>query len=670
MPLERFPRIRGDVVFLEVDSGAYFRSADETILLRGPAAYRLASVVVRALTGEQSLGEIVGELAEEQRQSVLHVVRTLHDKGMVRLGATRRIMEADFDAQLAYVEHFVADDVDSVAAFNRFRDARVLVRGGECVVSITAGLLVNGAKNVTVETDDGSFVASLDEALQAVGAPSGTAGVQVVAPGASPSRPNYIVFDAPLDRMRELARLTAELGATGAGATLVPIIRTNKVATIGPMWRAGQRGCWACAQMRVATNSEGAESAVTRALAFGAPREGNGTPVIAMLGNEAAFAVFRASSRSDVGELERAVLRQDFETLESTLHPVTPDPDCPYCSSSPTSWSSETVDSGPVDLVDAAAAITDPVTGVLSRWTDDEIDQVPLKTGRIEYFVETPCGAERREAVGHDLDDVLAARRGALQRALVHLAGCRPALPAGVDGAVAVPAAALDGVRTDAPVVTGAVVGGRRLSDDERVTVPIEAVIRPALNGAFVRTSLGVEWGATALEATEAAFRSALALRGLEAALRGTARALDYRPAIDDDIDFLVRSLGHLGVAPGLRRLPGAAPTCAVVAFEDGRSDGVWTLGVADDPREATVIALRDLLGAITSRSSAEAVWPTTHPALFAVEEAEDSAQPTRPDWAAVRAEAVVINVTPKDLARLGGRAHRVLLTHPFPVDR
>ncbi|WP_347355079.1 TOMM precursor leader peptide-binding protein [Intrasporangium sp.] len=658
-PGRAYPRIRGDVVFLEVDSGAYFRSSDETFLVKGVGAYRWVSAILPALTGEHSLADICDGLDDVRAASAVSIIRTLIDKRMVWVRPTPRRVTEDTDAQRGYVEHFL-EEGDPDEALQRFTAAGHLVLGGAGVASTVAGLLVNGAERVTVRTADAARTRRrIEDTCLAVDGTRAWPEV-TIEPWDIEDLTSFdsIVVDTGAQDAGRLGEVTSRvLNERGSGATiLVPVVRTGTHAVVGPLSRRGQRGCWMCVQMRLFANSGGGDAEVVHGLAFGGgdmPFEEEVTPSLAveMVGNEAAFTVFRALTRAHDGPLTASVLIQDLETLESRLAPVIPHPRCPLCRNGIPTAGAGTRE----DLIDRD-------TGVLTSWSDDDIDQVPVKVGRVDYVIDAPDGAPQlTSSVGYALDDLLGAREKALDRALAELSNALPRRLGPADPSIRrLDARRIDGHRAVDGTEPVRWVPGETLDGAARVAVPAEAVEgRARMGSPFERTALGIGVGDSVESARSAALRSALAFRGLDTALRGSAPATSLELPDDRDVAFLVRTLSHSGRRAQLLRLPGARPAVAVVAFLDGEG---WSIGVGDDPAAAAVEALTVLVGAVTSGQRLCPPWAAVDPELLLV----SADGPVRGDDSGdidLGGAAVVVDVTPEDVeAVCPTRVVRVLL--------
>jgi len=148
------------------------------------------------------------------------------------------------------------------------------------------------------------------------------------------------------------------------------------------------------------------------------------------------------------------------------------------------------------------------------------------------------------------------------------------------------------------------------LTGGDPAAVPADAVypFAPVDTGLTIEaTSAGSAAGWTEAEVRERGLCSALAYRGLTAAIRGTAPALRWPGewSHDDEIAFALRSLSHLGATLTLYRLPAAAPAFAALAMVELAADDrvpVWAASGALSVRAAARTAVLDAVGAAVLR--------------------------------------------------------------------
>lgn len=212
--------------------------------------------------------------------------------------------------------------------------------------------------------------------------------------------------------------------------------------------------------------------------------------------------------------------------------------------------------------------------------------------------------------------------------------------------------------------------------DADRMYEVPAAAVRPdgALNrdGVFERGSAGCGAGTTEDEATGAGLLSALAHRGLVAALRGEEPPGTLRPPDTGDgaLAFLLRAAARLDRDVTLLDLPGAAPGHAVAALASSPGEE-WALGYGRDRDEAALRALRDLVGTLQLADPAgvdlgDPLLPGVSPeALCAAATGHAAAERPAvagPHLAPSGWETLVVSTAPQDLRPCGLHTVRVLL--------
>ncbi len=633
------PRLRNDVVFLRVETGIYLRSAENSCVLKGAGAYEWMSVLGPRMNGEHTVDELCDGLDEERRKTAVGLVGTLISRGFARHAPPSRpdVLPAGvgtaFAAQTHFVEHFMhGDDSSPQELFARFRASRVLVTGPPGAVSAAAirGLLRNGLSEVTV--DDPAWKGEFDAELAQLEAADAPASLVTVADAArEPSRFHVVLCTAGLTDTAPLRALTERLlrapagappGADTDGTRLLPVLTGAGRAVIGPFSGAAYQPCWLCAQIRLAAGTGPAQAAeLWRGLADPEPETGGGVGPIAaeMLGNAAAFDVFRLRTGQLAPDDERHAVVQDLLTLESRRDRVLPHPRCPLAHTQAPApvLDAEAPPQDDNDAYGRASVLVHPQLGLVSQWTDDEIRQIPLKTGRARLAPAARMTDPVREISAYDTETVLAARTRALQAAVGAYVGRlgsrrRPGTPT-ADEARHVPAHALE-------VRSGATPEGLHRAEHRLPAVSLHdggawevpaAAVHPLSpdndDRAYEPTAAGAAVGWTGAEIRERGLCSALAHRGLLRALRGTDGAMEFPDELlagDEDVAFALRSLRHIDGTARVFALPGAAPCHAVVAVAEGPPGALpdWAPGYGPDAREALRTAVRDAVGQAVAR--------------------------------------------------------------------
>ncbi|HEX6969072.1 MAG TPA: TOMM precursor leader peptide-binding protein [Micromonosporaceae bacterium] len=636
------PKLRHDVVFLETPTGAYLRGADEAFLLKGRSAFRWLSTLSPYLTGEHTLDQLCASLDPGQRNTVATLVGALAARGFVRNVSDRTALPEPvanrFANQVGFLAHFVDDAAER---FMRFHRARVVLGGtGPALLAAATGLVRNGCATVDVrpEDDPEPYRRALQAEVEELRASQ--VDVEVRVDGApiagTETDVDAIVYcaEAPqLPRLLELARRCHD-----RGPLLVPVVWSSQRAIVGPISGLGTVPCWLCAQLRLAANADPAVAAESwRHLALGpvaaapVPAEPVATQ---MIGNAAAFELFRALTGALPPETGSAVVVLDLDTLESTRERLLRHPQCPVCRGTagdpPAPMPDQLTDE---EAYQRAEVLVSPNVGVFTQFVDDPLEQAPLKTARLR--VPGTVGAESaREITAFDVHTVLSARLRAYRIAVGEYAS-RLAEP---DGTVVASAAELieDG-RTPVPwdelaTASGAVpyTPERRLAwlpatvldTEQTVWVPAAFALplSPANRDGYAeRTLAGIVAAPTSGTMVLDGLVSALAYESMSALLRGRAAiapVTEDELVRDEDTALVVKAAHRFG-----RRLRvftvATAPAHVALAVEDepaGRP--AWAVGAGTSARQARLAALRDLVGILQVRHFEGGAPDLGHPML------------------------------------------------------
>lgn len=660
------PKLRHDVVILEATAGAYLRGPDTAFLLKGRTAYRWLSTLVPYLDGEHSVAQMCAGLDAGQRQTVASLIRALTSRGFAKnavgAGGLPAPVADHFARQVEFIDHF-ADD--AATRFRRFRDAYVALGGaGPTLLAAATGLLRNGCARISLhpEDDPEPYRAALreeTERLDAAGVPAsvrietggldglhrataadgpgasvpGADGPVAAGPGANgrgtagadggtTTAIVYCADTAGLPRVLELARRYH-----AAGPIFVPVVWQGGRGVLGPVTGAGAAPCWLCAQLRLSASAAPAVAARTwRHLALGAVGGADADPVdeipARMLGNAAAFEVFRALTGALPADASAAVVLLDLDTLESTRERVLRHPECPICRHHPVATEqplpAPTTDE---EAYQRAEILVSPNTGVFTRFIDDPLEQAPLKTARLRV----PTDAGPRDITTFDVGTVLGARLAAYRVAIRDYLSRRDVPPDGAVTATAdelraagrepVPWTELDTYRGAAPYDPGRrlswlparVLGG---AGEATVWVPAAMVTRfgPAnRDGLAERTVAGAAVGPTVDAVTADGLAGALAYRALVELTRGRGELTPVPEAalvVDEETALVLKAAHRFGRVVRAYELVGAAPVAAVLAIEEPADDGrpLWTVAAGTSVRSARLAALRDLVGAMQVR--------------------------------------------------------------------
>ncbi|OKI66837.1 TOMM precursor leader peptide-binding protein [Micromonospora sp. CB01531] len=695
------PKLRHDVVFLDAPAGAYLRGPDSAFLIKGKSAFRWLTSLSPYLTGEHTLGQLTAALDPGQRQTVLTLVRALISRGFAKDAVARSELSEPvarrFAAQIEFIDHF-ADD--PTGRFQRFHAARVALCGeGETLLAAASGLLRNGCVRLDVHPDDdpARYAEALRPELAELRADGLPAEVRFPTGGPDPRAVDAVVCctgPAGLARLAELAR-----AAHRDGPLLVPVIWDDRRAVVGPTVGAGQAPCWHCAQLRLAAGDDPAAAAeFWRQLAVGDPAAAAALPeVIArMLGNAAAFELFRALTGAVAPDTAGGVLLLDAATLESSRERVLPHPGCPVCRDV------EVTEPGPPagsddETYQRAEALVSPNAGVFTRFVDDPLEQAPLKTARLRL----PGRRGPREVSAFDVHTVMGARLAAY-RAAVRDHAARYADPA---AAITASAAELR-ERGEHPVPWTDLATATVVPPDDRPVRWLPAVVLGRAESVWVPAALALPtsvfnaegWAESTVAGAAAAgtldgvidqgLADALAYRALTAALRGRGgpRVVNEEDLVgDDDTAFVVKAAHRFGRRLSVFALAGADPAYAVLAVAESPDGGArdWALAGGFDPVATRLAAVRDAVGRVQVRHFEDAAADLGDPVLrdfdpAALTAGATPAGPAGPatDRAAVLAaldeqemSALLIETTTRDVRATGAfRSGVVLLRRSAPA--
>lgn len=630
------PKLRHDVVVLEAPAGAYLRGSDTAFLLKGRTAYRWLSTLGPYLNGEHSVEQMCAGLDDGQRRTVASLIKALTSRGFAKdaTGGSELPppLAARFAGQVEFIDHFTDDD--AAGRFRRFRDAHVVLGGaGPTLLAAAVGLLRNGCARITLhpEDDPEPYRAALraeTDRLDADGVPAevrlaaGGDAVEALAATVAAAGAAAIVYCAEPAHLPRVLELTRRCHADGP--LLVPVVWHDGRGVLGPVAGAGAAPCWMCAQLRLAASAAPAVAARTwRHLAVGAAG-GAVDPVdevpARMVGNAAAFEVFRALTGALAPDASASVVLLDLDTLESTRERVLRHPECPICRHTPVS-AGQPLPAPATDeeAYQRAEVLVSPHAGVFTRFVDDPLEQAPLKTARLRV----PAAAGPREITTFDVETVLGARlagyRVAIRDYLSRLGEPDGALTATAAelraaGREPVPWTELDTDRGALPYDPG-----RRLSwlparvlGAEGRTVWVPAAMVAPFGGAnragyAERTVAGAAVAPTAEAVTAEGLAGALAYRALVELVRGHGSLIPVPEAelvADEQTALVVKAAHRFGRVVRGYTLPGAAPVHAVLAVAE-TTDGegpLWTFASAVTARGARLAALRDLVGGIQVR--------------------------------------------------------------------
>jgi len=571
-------RLRHDLVFAQVPGGALVRHSDGGFVLRGQTTYRWLTSLAPFLDGSRTAAELVDGLDDSRSKMVDDLLSVLREHDAVSLVDGDPIDPtgplAAFLPQIAYIDHY-ADD--GLARFQRVRDAHVTISGDPELGEIVGrGLMRNGLRRIADEGETPEAgVAELHVIIDAVGDPT------------------------------EIARATRQ-----PGGDVYPVTRIGDQVVLGPISQAGSSVTWSTAMARLTENDE-TESCASMWRALGDPSYSPDAAPLSrvqagLVGTMVAYDVFRHLTGAPPPEASGAVVMFDVITGDTSREEILADPRATGVripeQSEIEAWQATMLEPGDRgDDVDAEQLqrylrLVGARTGLVTGFTDEMIDQSPIKLARAVYRRSgTP-----RQILGFSMDNLGDARRRAMEAAALEYVG---------DVGPREAQEPLQGRRVHAlelELATGLgssgageslVVPGRTLTG-ELVLVPQAAVwSRHSVNssGAFERTTAGEGAGATMAAAVAAGLLSAAAYRAL-ATLARRGLVHDVRAdTLGPESAYLLDAARLKGVDPSLAQLPHSAAGCVVIARNSLTSD--YAIGTGWSMDGAVQDALLRLLG-------------------------------------------------------------------------
>jgi bacteriocin biosynthesis cyclodehydratase domain-containing protein len=618
------PRIRHDVVFAETGEGAFLRHAESGFVIKGRTAYRWIAALLPHFTGEHTVAELSAGLGEQQRDLITSMVATLLERGFVRDGTALNDAEIPaavrerYRSQLNFVDHYTNG---AAARFARFRAATVLVAGSvPAAVAAAESLLRNGMEQVTVRLEEGAGAADLARLTTEADTATAAGAPARVSPATEPlsglrdeqlGSYDVIVTFADRGRTGEAVALARRLPA---GPAMLPVTVAGNRVILGPVTRAGAAPCLICALLRLGANIPAGEMAdLWRGAGLPelpAPGALGADVTARMIGNAAAFDVFRLLTGTLPAETEGAVVVQDLQTLDAVRERLLPHPRCPVCRAWQDGGTPEPAAGlGAEEQLQRLFRPMAKHVGVYTEFDDRWIGQSPVKVGRVRVGSPGLVAGPGRTVCAFDTDSTAGARRRALYLAaqvyLAQVADPAEEVSAPPSGTRVIPARALLTCTGPAAAPAGRWLAATSLRSGERCYVPAGAVHPGGQDPAaacFEATSAGWGTGPDEASAIAAGTGSALAYHALRRALAGhPARELVLPAPVAEDspAGFLARAAGHYGIAPRLYLLPGVTgfPVLAAVGVlgtPPGQDLAGWSVGWGQD---AVCDVLRDLVG-------------------------------------------------------------------------
>ncbi|MFD8949987.1 hypothetical protein ACFV0B_14135 [Streptomyces xanthophaeus] len=474
-----YPRMRTGIFFTPnaEGDGVLLTNGSEVVSFLGASTYAWLERLSPHLNGAHSVADLTASLPPAPRQMVEKLVGALHEAGLVRdvsQDQAHSLTQDELDAyasEIAFVESFATSPA---LRFQRYRETRTVVIGaGTVFASAVEGALLTGVARLTARpVRQGPQDQALLDRLSGLEADARDRdpGQRLETEPLDPSDPValrdavaaaglvlYAADHSDTALLRSLDRICAELGTA-----FVPVTLCSDEAWVGPV----------CAADRPATRWESLGLRLGDRLDDGAQGSGFLTgPVPGIVANHLVFRAFEhltgvAGSVADGEERERpaaGVVRLDLESLQTSVHELTPHPGVPGTSAGSGSPRSarERGAGAAVEAAELAARVvplTDARLGLLGPVSEAHYEQFPLRVVRVS--VTDPARPDRPFAVWGAGTDFPQAQDAALRHALASHAVRSPGAAAdngAVTGTVlstgadrAVPAEAVFGEPADA----------------------------------------------------------------------------------------------------------------------------------------------------------------------------------------------------------------------------
>ncbi|WP_408994582.1 hypothetical protein [Streptomyces sp. 1268] len=584
-----YPRMRVGTFFTPTTEGdgVLLTRGSEVVTFQGGSTYAWLERLSPHLTGAHSVQDLTAGLPEPKQRMIERLIGALHESGFVRdvgLDEPHELSARELESyasEIAFVEAFR----DSPALrFQRFRRARVLAVGsGAVFTSVVEGALLSGVERLSARLTSSDPVdrARLEQLV---------AGARASDP-AQDLETGTVAEDDPAGLRRavgsaDVVLYAADVAAPGLlgaldgacaelGRTLIPVTLRGGEAWVGPVC-AGRRPevRWESLWRRLGGRAAG-ESGPHRFLTG---------PVPGIVANHLVFRAFE--HLTDVAD-ESAwpdVVRVDLETLQTSVHPLTPHP-LIGSGSAPTGAGRDRGPAGrapvgPDQLAERVGPLTDGRLGVLGAVSEEHFEQFPLRVVRL------PVSDPHRPGVPFDVWGAGRDFAGARDAALRH-------------GLAAYAVRCADPRRSDAGRVTG-----YSLTDDAPVLVPLTEVFAGPEEGAVGGPPAGTAAGPTWAAAVEQALLDHC-LRRAGSAPEGDPVAFGRLELTPNARDFLalLDASGQQTIAHRRAALPGSH----AYAFRLGSGPAEYGVGLTAG--EAAESGLGRLLLAHQSRGAGQPAY-------------------------------------------------------------
>jgi len=621
-----------------------FRHDNGVFTLKGGSSYAFINKLFVLLNGNRKVSEVCAQLDAGRAKHVVSLLDNLWSRGVLcdHLPESEDLLPQEvtqhFRRHLEFIEHFAALPV---SRFKNYRSARILLYGeGEVYSALGASLLRNGLEQLHLASDESAADLSPLRAEMSELEASGIAARVISHSAMSPPLREFdlVAYGSSRPSLREVAALNESCRA--AGVPFLPVIAISKQSYLGPLVLSGVQGCWCCALLRIASNAS-PEEAVTlwRSVAVGEPLANpfmaDCSPAAQMLGNNAAFEIFKHRCAHLDPETAGGVVCQSLETLESRRIRLLPHVHCPVCGNAAAGKQPSLRDvvaaeagkgeGGAEKLTVAWMPFIHPQLGVIQSLGGEPLPQIPLRTAAATLAV--PGGAAAHiTAYGFHTETTGAAMRSALVEAVRRYAGACPL--AGELRRASYHDLKMESAEPVRPEQLLNWCGPDPGPDEKAYWLPAYSVLTqrdclvpagavyPLSNynrGSFRRLQCCATAGGSFTSMVDGGVTQALAYHRI-ASFEPGKRLLEYQgsdlAALDGDLEWMLASLARLGHSMRMMELCGSTPVRVVASSlaDAAPVPDASVFGYGRSLRDAARMSLVNLVGACQMAQSPRAL--------------------------------------------------------------
>ena len=656
--MEVRPKLKHNSLVIQTEKGLFVKAEEADFQLKGKSIARWITTLWPYMTGEYTLAQLCARLEPAQREHVIHLISSLLQKGVLKNalpeapGTLPEEVCKQFHAQIEYIDHFVDYPREH---FKQFRETSLLLYGsGESLKALVFSLIRNGLRAVSLSIPDASaaYLADLEREVAAVRQGGSEVSLSLVS-GAAFETPGVldgydgVIYCSDNGSLKDIFLLNQR--CVREGRLFLAVTPFAGRMMLGPLVRPGKGPCWLCAMMRLSANSDAHTSAafwqnIVLGNDLGPQEAAPFLPVARRVGHGLGFELFKALSGCITSDTEQGVIVQNLENLESSLHRLVRHPSCPACSQRDpaiTLGQLEEVinrrrdrEQTDYEIYEQHQCLLDRRFGVFTRFADEEVEQLPLKSAHIatRYAKSGVSGEREREVIAFSLDTSLSARVQALKKAISDYTSSIPDRRGMI--LASQEEMAEQGRTTISPQKLATWAGVLSLKSGHRsawlpafslaknglVYVPAAAVYpHSSLNsqGIFERTTAGTAVETTFERVLTRGVLSALAYEHLREWVHGRGRAVSIDLASldvsDPDLHFLLQSARRFEQPFALKEITSHLPLAVVVAHTtDELEHRVATIGLELSGRATLKAALQNLVGELQILESSAQFSDTT----------------------------------------------------------